>query len=347
MSYPKYSYLWLMVKKIDRILPINTVISNQNKQTNNETMSTTLKQKPTFAELKTILDEIVDPKGSDMRLILEALAANPHLVKFFFRVPRVESDGPTKSRKTGFAKPVDEADMCTAMVWNMVEDQDGNLVPKRCFKSKKDDGLFCTQHGAKIPEEKQKCNTCSLRDTSNVIHKFKWEHLGTIDEPSSMFKTNRTDLETIYKKKQGISIPSKVRGRKSKKVESDSEEEAPKKKKKSKKVESDSEEEAPKKKKKKSKKAESDSEEEAPKKKKKSKKAESDSEEEAPKKKVESDSEEEATQYTYNTTHDVFIDPDTNITYKNKGSVDEPEVDDETPIGQFKSDGSLTIFKKK
>jgi hypothetical protein len=275
---------WLRVKKIDRFFPINTVISNQTNKQNKLEMSTTLKQKKTLAELKTILDNILDPKGSDMRLILEALEANPQLVKFFYSVPRTESDGTKKSRKTGSAKSVNEADMCTAMVWGLVENEEGEAVPKRCSKSKKEDGLFCSQHGAKVPEDKQRCKDCSLRDTAKVNHEFKWEHLGTIDEPCSMFETHRADLETIYKKKQGISIPSKKK--KTKKVESDSEEEVKTKKKTKKKVESDSEEEV------KTKKVESDSEEEV--KTKKTKKVESDSEEEVKTKDVESDSEEEA-----------------------------------------------------
>jgi hypothetical protein len=229
-------------------------------------MTTSLKSKKTLVEIKSILDDILDPKGSDMRLILEALAANPRFAKFFYRVPRVESDGPTKSRKGGFGQPVDEADMCTAMVWNLVENQEGNLVPKRCSKAKKDDGLFCTQHGSKNSEDKKRCKDCSLRDTAKVNHEFKWEHLGTIDEPCSMFETHREDLERIYKKKQVMDIPSNKN--KTKKTESDSEEETHTK------GESDSEEETPKKK------GESDSEEETPKKKKKSKKVESDSEEE-------------------------------------------------------------------
>jgi hypothetical protein len=292
-------------------------------------MTTTLKQKTTCAELKTLLDNVFDPKGSEMQLFLEALAENPQLAKFFFRVPRVESDGTKKTRTGGATKVVGETDMCTAMTWGLVKNEEGDLIPKRCSKAKKGDGLYCTQHGSKIPEEKQKCKECTLRDCSKVIHEFKWEHLGTIDEPAPMFETHRQDLERIYNKSQGIEIPSKPRGKKSKMVDSDSEQ-----------AKSDSESD------KEETNTDAESENQVEQKKVEKKKVEK---KKVEKKKVEEEEEEEeeTSSYNYNEEHNVFVDSITKVAYANKGSVDEPEVDDENAVGQYKSNGVLSFFKKK
>jgi hypothetical protein len=55
----------------------------------------------------------------------------------------------------------------------------------------------------------------------------------------------------------------------------------------------------------------------------------------------------EENEETYNTTHNVFMDPDTRIAYKNKGTVYNPEMDSDMSIGQFRRDGTLALFNKK
>lgn len=246
----------------------------------------TLKQKPIYTELISCILELFDPKSSQMRLFMERIEDNTHMCKLFYRIPRVECDGPKKYHG-GNTKIIEECEMCTAITYAVIKNEDGDLVPKRCSRSKKDDG-YCTMHGSKRFEEK--CSICSIREKCTVNHEFKWQHLGTISEPTVVFVTDHDDLVRTYNKKQGNYVPPKSRMKKiNQSKENESDEEVPI---------------------------------------------------------TEDETEDETQSYNYNEQYNVFTDSN-NIVYTNQGTKDDPLVDDNDAVGQFKSDGSIKFFANK
>jgi hypothetical protein len=84
---------------------------------------------------------------------------------------------------------------CEALVWKLEMNADGELVPARCKRSMEKDCKFCKQHGAVDGKKNEDDSAFYGKD---IIHEFKWQHLGTIHEPSYIFTKCRDKLLKSY-----------------------------------------------------------------------------------------------------------------------------------------------------
>ena len=100
---------------------------------------------------------------------------------------------------------------CHAVTYMVRPNERGMLIPKQCIRAKECDSHFCKQHKVVI---NQSCSVCSMNSGTDTVHRYQWEHLGTIHEPTWIFRKYEEDLKTKYYKtlenqKKGSSIPRK------------------------------------------------------------------------------------------------------------------------------------------
>jgi hypothetical protein len=192
--------------------------------------------------LETVIEQVINPSAKDMRILKEAIMANPELASLFNGIPHkaiIEKTGTVKVPKAlsvavdrkPRAAPQPKADevRCQAVVWNLEKDAEtGELKPKRCTRGCDAGSTFCKQHG--LPDGK-KCAGCSAYFGEDVVHQFKHEHMGTIHEPSYIFEKYRKDVEKIYQNSlltpevkataEAVEPKKKVAKKSSKKTETD------------------------------------------------------------------------------------------------------------------------------
>jgi hypothetical protein len=100
---------------------------------------------------------------------------------------------------------------CHAVTYMVRPNERGVLIPKQCIRAKECGSHFCKQHNVVI---NQSCSVCSMNSGTDTVHRYQWEHLGTIHEPTWIFSKYEEDLRTKYFKtletqKKGSSIPRK------------------------------------------------------------------------------------------------------------------------------------------
>jgi hypothetical protein len=76
----------------------------------------------------------------------------------------------------------------------------GEFVPSRCKRCVEDNTKFCKQHGAADGKPWK----CKERGDIETTHEFKWQHLGTVHEPSPIFELEKAKIELLknFKAKQ-------------------------------------------------------------------------------------------------------------------------------------------------
>jgi hypothetical protein len=70
---------------------------------------------------------------------------------------------------------------------------DGQLVPSRCKRCIEENTKFCKQHGAADGKPWK----CKERGNVETTHEFKWQHLGTVNEPSPIFDLEKAKAELL------------------------------------------------------------------------------------------------------------------------------------------------------
>jgi len=93
---------------------------------------------------------------------------------------------------------------CEALIYDLELNNNNQLEPARCKRSMLDNSKFCKQHGA---VDGTKNIEDSLHYGKDVIHEFKWGHLGTIHNPSYMFEQSNPVLLKRYAAKNKIVNP--------------------------------------------------------------------------------------------------------------------------------------------
>ena len=156
--------------------------------------------------IENIIEEIFNPSAKNMRVFKEKILANKDLVKLISGSVKVEGGQKTQIEKKPRAPVQPKANdvRCQAVVWNLEKDeQTGELKPKRCTRGCDGSSTFCKQHG--LPDGKR-CTDCSNYFGEDIIHQFKHEHMGTIQEPSYIFEKYHNDVLKIYQR--SISTPA-------------------------------------------------------------------------------------------------------------------------------------------
>ena len=162
---------------------------------------------PQYATLITMIEEIMNPSAKDMRAFQEKLNES-ELALLFSAVSSSKTKktvGNTASLKMAKAprsqtKAADDDVRCEALVFAYEMNSDGQLVPSRCKRCIEENTKFCKQHGApdgNAWKGKQ-------RGDFEVIAEFKWQHLGTVHEPSHIFELEKAKAELLknFKAKQ-------------------------------------------------------------------------------------------------------------------------------------------------
>jgi hypothetical protein len=166
-----------------------------------------------YEVLEKILEEVLDPSSRSMRILREKIMTSS-LSAVFSNVPgnkcvskNVEASvAPAKAkahRAPIKAAPIESR--CEALVLKLEMNADGELVPARCKRSMEKDCKFCKQHGAVDGKKNEGDSAFYGKD---IIHEFKWQHLGTVHEPSYIFTKFRDNLLKSYansKKKESES----------------------------------------------------------------------------------------------------------------------------------------------
>ena len=95
---------------------------------------------------------------------------------------------------------------CEALIYDL-ELNNNQLEPARCKRSMLDNSKFCKQHGS---VDGTKNIDDSAHFGKDVIHEFKWGHLGTIHNPSYMFEqTNPILLKRYAAKNKTVNSETK------------------------------------------------------------------------------------------------------------------------------------------
>jgi len=157
----------------------------------------------TMNTLEQVIEQVFNPSSKDMRLFKEALLAQKDLSSLFNSnlnnkdsIEKTQTNQIRKPRAAPTPKPDDVR--CQAVTWNLeMDDTTGQLKPKRCTRACDNGANFCKQHG--LPDGK-KCPQCSAHFCEDIIHQFKYEHMGTIHEASWAFEKYHSDVLKIYQK---------------------------------------------------------------------------------------------------------------------------------------------------
>ena len=155
------------------------------------------------AEFEKIVEDVFDHSAKDMRRLMEQLMANKELASLFTsgktvsigEKPHNSNSNTTRKPRTAHQPKADDV-RCQGLAWNLEKDPEtGELKPKRCTRGCEPDSKFCKQHG--LPDGK-KCAGCSAYYGEDTIHDFKYEHMGTIHDPSYIFDKYHADVLKIY-----------------------------------------------------------------------------------------------------------------------------------------------------
>jgi hypothetical protein len=133
-------------------------------------------------------------KVSDLNKVRDHLRKCATLSKIFFGAGSTVASKPSSSATSAGAvakrtiKPKElpaDKDRCCANVW--ATDDVETMAPKRCTLNgclKVKGKLFCKTHGSKFGDEGLHCHDCSEMAGEDVTHDYRYEHLGTQEEPS-------------------------------------------------------------------------------------------------------------------------------------------------------------------
>ena len=71
---------------------------------------------------------------------------------------------------------------CNARIWDRPLVEVGNYT-RQCSRTKLNNSDFCKSHGKELDKDRQLCLACYNFYGENINHKYKWEHLGRMDDP--------------------------------------------------------------------------------------------------------------------------------------------------------------------
>lgn len=149
------------------------------------------------------VEETLNPTSKDMRLLKEKLLSLLDQTKIS-NINNIitQHENITMSKKTNTKrKPhsiVPSENRCEALICDLEMGVDNKLVPARCKRSMLENSKYCKQHGSVD-------GTSNAEDSEHygkqIIHDFKWGHLGTIHSPSYVFQKSYDLLLKKYNAK--------------------------------------------------------------------------------------------------------------------------------------------------
>lgn len=122
----------------------------------------------------------------------------------------------------GVIPPKPDEIRCHALTYMVRPDERGVLVPKQCIRAKECGSDFCKQHNVVVNTA---CAGCSMNACQDIVHKYQWEHFGTIHRPTYVFEKYADDLKANYyktldKQQKSLRAPTKAKAPCQKKVDS-------------------------------------------------------------------------------------------------------------------------------
>jgi len=159
--------------------------------------------------LESYIEEAFNPTAKAMRKFIDKVKSGPLINDIIDNTTSCIQSGyinavsneakPEKIKsKRGPTKAAPEESRCNGLVYDLEENDSGDIIPARCKRSGLNGGQFCKQHGS-IDGTKNIID--SEHYGKDIIHEFKWGHLGTVAEPSYIFEKMRTHLLKVHKSK--------------------------------------------------------------------------------------------------------------------------------------------------
>jgi hypothetical protein len=169
-------------------------------------MTTTLSipNTPNYANLISMIEDIMNPSAKDMRAFQQKLSESELALLFSAVEGNCVSSGKKKAARSATSskvpkaprnqcKPADDAVRCEALSFAYEMSSEGRLVPARCKRCVEEDTKFCKQHGAADGKPWK----CKERGDLETVHDFKWQHLGTVNDPSPIFELAKAKDELM------------------------------------------------------------------------------------------------------------------------------------------------------
>jgi hypothetical protein len=97
----------------------------------------------------------------------------------------------------GVIAPKPDEIRCHALTYMVRPNERGVLVPKQCIRAKECGSDFCKQHNVVVNTP---CSGCSMNACHDIVHKYQWEHFGTVDRPTWVFEKYADELKANYLK---------------------------------------------------------------------------------------------------------------------------------------------------
>ncbi len=97
----------------------------------------------------------------------------------------------------GVIAPKPDEIRCHALTYMVRPNERGVLVPKQCIRAKECGSDFCKQHNVVVNTS---CSGCSMNACHDIVHKYQWEHFGTVDRPTWVFEKYADELKANYLK---------------------------------------------------------------------------------------------------------------------------------------------------
>jgi hypothetical protein len=94
---------------------------------------------------------------------------------------------------TNFKKPGKKSVPCEALVFAYELNSKGTIVPARCKRCVEEHAKFCKQHGSRDGKPWKGKESDGLQP----IAQFKWQQLGTVNEPSPIFELTKAKAKLI------------------------------------------------------------------------------------------------------------------------------------------------------
>jgi len=151
-----------------------------------------------------MIEDIMNPSAKQMRTFQEKLNDSELALLFSAVEGNCVSSGKKKAARSATSskvtkaprnqsKPADDAVRCEALAFAYEMNSEGRIVPARCKRCVEEDTKFCKQHGAADGKPWK----CKERGDLETVHDFKWQHLGTVNEPSPIFELQKAKDELM------------------------------------------------------------------------------------------------------------------------------------------------------
>lgn len=162
---------------------------------------------PLIKVIEIAVEETLNPSSKDMRLLKEkllSLLSNTNINPINYIINNYDKCITTSNIMKNKRKPhsiVPNENRCEALICDLEMNIDSKLVPARCKRTMLHNSKFCKQHGSID-------GTVNREDTEHygkeIVHDFKWGHLGTVNSPSYVFEKSHDLLLKKYNAKNKL-----------------------------------------------------------------------------------------------------------------------------------------------